>query len=50
MWLPGIAAGVLYGAGLVRSGSMGEAVVAHATTNGLIAAWVLLGSQWQLWG
>ncbi|HEY0341242.1 MAG TPA: CAAX prenyl protease-related protein, partial [Steroidobacteraceae bacterium] len=49
MWLPGIAAGLLYGAELIRSGSMGEAVAAHATTNGLIAAWVLLGDQWQLW-
>jgi exosortase E/protease (VPEID-CTERM system) len=49
MWLPGMVAGLLYGAMLIRSGSMGETVVAHATTNGLVAGWVLLGGQWQLW-
>jgi exosortase E/protease (VPEID-CTERM system) len=49
LWLPGIAAGVLYGAVLIRTGSMGEAMVAHAATNGLVAIWVLVGNQWQLW-
>lgn len=49
MWLPGIAAGLLYGALLIRTGSMGEAVAAHATTNGLVGCWVLFGDQWQLW-
>jgi exosortase E/protease (VPEID-CTERM system) len=49
MWLPGIVAGVLYGALLIRTGSMGEAVGAHATTNVLVACWVLSGNQWQLW-
>ena len=49
MWLPGIIAGVLYGAVLMRTGRMGEAVAAHATTNASIAAWVLFGNEWQLW-
>ena len=49
LWLPGIAAGLLYGAVLIRTGRMGEAVAAHATTNALVAAWVLFGNQWQLW-
>jgi exosortase E/protease (VPEID-CTERM system) len=48
-WLPGTVAGFLYGALLIRTGRIGEAVAAHATTNGLIAVWVLLLQQWQLW-
>jgi exosortase E/protease (VPEID-CTERM system) len=50
MWLPGIIAGLLYGAVTLRSGDLGEAVSAHATTNGLIAALVLFDGRWQLWG
>jgi len=49
LWLPGIIAGVAYGGLLVRSGRIGEAVAAHAITNGLIVALVLFGQQWQLW-
>jgi exosortase E/protease (VPEID-CTERM system) len=49
MWLPGIAAGLMYGGLLVRTGRIGEAVSAHATTNAFVAATVLLGDQWQLW-
>jgi CAAX prenyl protease-like protein len=49
MWVPGVIAGVLYGAVLIRTGRMGESIAAHATTNGLIAACVIFGAQWQLW-
>ena len=49
LWLPGIAAGVAYGLVLMRTGRMGEAVAAHATSNLLIAVWVLAAGQWQLW-
>lgn len=49
MWLPGTAAGLIYGLVLVRTGRMGEAVSAHATTNLLLAGWVLSTGQWQLW-
>jgi exosortase E/protease (VPEID-CTERM system) len=49
MWLPAIVAGLAYGIVLVRRGSIGEAVVAHATTNALIAGAVLGWDQWQLW-
>jgi exosortase E/protease (VPEID-CTERM system) len=48
-WLPGTAAGLVYGFVLMRTGRMGEAIAAHATTNGLIAVWVLGLQQWQLW-
>jgi exosortase E/protease (VPEID-CTERM system) len=49
MWLPAILAGLAYGAITIRTGRIGEAVVAHATTNALLAASVLLFDQWQLW-
>jgi exosortase E/protease (VPEID-CTERM system) len=49
LWLPGIVAGLAYGAVLIRTGRMGEAVAAHATTNLLIVVWVLTLGQWQLW-
>jgi exosortase E/protease (VPEID-CTERM system) len=49
LWLPGIAVGLIYGMILIRTGRIGEAVTAHATTNGLLAIYVLVGQQWQLW-
>jgi len=49
LWFPGIAAGVAYGLVLMRTGRMGEAVAAHATSNLLLAIWVLAAGQWQLW-
>jgi exosortase E/protease (VPEID-CTERM system) len=48
-WLAGIVAGLLYSFALIRRGRIGEAVAAHATTNALLAAYVLLYSQWHLW-
>ena len=49
LWLPGILAGLAYGRLVMQRGSLGEAVAAHATTNGLIAIAVLGYGQWQLW-
>ncbi len=49
MWPAGIAAGLAYGLLVMRRGSLGEAVAAHATTNALIAVAVLAAGQWQLW-
>jgi exosortase E/protease (VPEID-CTERM system) len=49
LWLPGIVAGLAYGLLVVRTGRLGEAATAHATTNALIAASVLGWNQWQLW-
>ncbi len=48
-WLPGTLAGLVFGLLPMRTGRLGEAVAAHATTNGLIAVWVLVLQQWQLW-
>jgi len=49
MWFAGIAAGLAYGSIAKSTGKLGEAVAAHATTNALIAAQVLLAGEWQLW-
>jgi exosortase E/protease (VPEID-CTERM system) len=48
-WLAGTAAGALYAATLHWRGRIGDAVVAHAATNALLAAWVLIGGNWSLW-
>jgi CAAX prenyl protease-like protein len=48
-WLPGVFAGLLFGAVAVRTGRFGEAVVAHAIANALLAVNVLLFGSWQLW-
>jgi exosortase E/protease (VPEID-CTERM system) len=49
LWLPGIFAGLAYGGLSVRRGGLGEPILAHATTNALIAIAVLAWGQWQLW-
>jgi exosortase E/protease (VPEID-CTERM system) len=49
MWLPGIIAGLAYGLLAIRRNNLGEAIAAHATTNGLLAGAVILFDQWQLW-
>jgi CAAX prenyl protease-like protein len=48
-WLPGIFAGLLYGLIAIRRNSLAEAIVAHATSNALIAATVLIFGRWELW-
>jgi CAAX prenyl protease-like protein len=49
MWPPAVVAGLVYGMLVTRTGRIGEAVCAHVTTNGLIAAAVLFGNHWELW-
>ena len=48
-WVVGTAAGVLYGLVQARRGRIGDAVAAHATTNLLLAAYVLLYQGWGYW-
>jgi len=48
-WVEGTIAGVLYAWAVSRSGRLGDAIAAHATTNALLAAWVLIGGKWQYW-
>ena len=48
-WLAGIVAGMLYALAMRWRGRLGDAVVAHAVTNGLLAVWVLAFGRWELW-
>jgi exosortase E/protease (VPEID-CTERM system) len=48
-WLAGTLAGMAYALALYRRGRLGDAVFAHATTNALIAAYVLATGSWGLW-
>jgi exosortase E/protease (VPEID-CTERM system) len=49
-WIAGAAAGLAYAGCYMRRGRLGDAILAHATTNALIAADVLLLSgDWTLW-
>jgi exosortase E/protease (VPEID-CTERM system) len=48
-WLAGTVAGLLYALAVLRQGQLSHAIVAHATTNSLIAAYVLGTGAWSLW-
>jgi len=48
-FLAGTLAGVAYALALYRRGNIGDPVVAHATTNALIAVYVLATGHWFLW-
>ncbi len=49
LWLPGTIAGMSFALALYRRGAFGEAVWAHATTNGLIAMYACATGQWWVW-
>jgi exosortase E/protease (VPEID-CTERM system) len=48
-WLAGMLAGMLYALALTRRGRLSDAVLAHAMTNALLAAYVLTTGAWSLW-
>ena len=48
-WGAAALAGLLYGAYLVRTKDLTGCVVAHATTNLALAAYVILSARWELW-
>lgn len=48
-WLAGLMAGVAYGWLYIRTGKLWAPVLAHATTNGLLGAWILATAQWHFW-
>jgi exosortase E/protease (VPEID-CTERM system) len=49
LWLAGTLAGMLFALALYRTRSLGDAVLAHATTNALIAAYVFVTGRWSAW-
>jgi CAAX prenyl protease-like protein len=48
-WLAGTLAGIGYALALRQRGQLADAIVAHMTTNALIAAYVLSHQAWGLW-
>src|SRR6266568_6665295 len=48
-WLAGTLAGMAYALAFYRRGKLGDAVVAHMTTNGFTALFVLIAGAWSLW-
>lgn len=48
-WFAGILAGMIYAAAQFRRGEISDAIVAHAVTNGLLAAHVLIFGHWAFW-
>lgn len=49
LWLAAIVAGLAYALLYRASGRLWTAVIAHAVTNGLLAAWVVASGNWQFW-
>jgi CAAX prenyl protease-like protein len=47
--IAGTVAGVLYALAARRRGQLGDAVLAHAVTNALLAVTVLTTGRWTLW-
>jgi uncharacterized protein len=48
-WEVGLIAGVIYGAWMLRTGSLGDCILARGITNACLAAYVIGASQWQYW-
>ena len=49
LWLAAVLAGLAYAWLYIRSGKLWCAVLAHATTNAALAAWVLATGRWEFW-
>jgi exosortase E/protease (VPEID-CTERM system) len=48
-WLAGTLAGMAYALAVYRRGQLSDAIVAHMTTNALLAVYVLIMGKWSLW-
>jgi exosortase E/protease (VPEID-CTERM system) len=48
-WFGGVLAGMAYAVVQYRRGSLADAILAHAVTNALLAAYVLATGNWSLW-
>jgi exosortase E/protease (VPEID-CTERM system) len=48
-WLAGTIAGMTFALALYQRRALGDAVMAHATTNGLIAIYVFATGRWSVW-
>jgi CAAX prenyl protease-like protein len=48
-WDVGLLTGFIYNWWMVRTRNLWDCILAHAVTNGALAAWVVLAGQWQYW-
>ncbi len=48
-WEVGLIAGVVYNLWLIRTRNLADCILAHAVTNAILAAWVLVTGEWQYW-
>ena len=48
-WDVGLLAGLAYNWWMVRTRSLGDCILAHGVTNGLLSGYVLANAQWQYW-
>ena len=49
LWLAGIVAGVVYGVLFMRHRTIWSPILAHAVTNGMLGAWVVMTGAWSYW-
>ncbi len=48
-WEVGLIAGIAYNWWMIRTRSLGDCIWAHAITNALLSAYVIMQGQWQYW-
>jgi CAAX prenyl protease-like protein len=48
-WEVGLAAGLVYNWWIIRTKNLADCILAHAVTNGVLAAYVLIAGQWGYW-
>ena len=48
-WEVGLAAGIAYNWWAVRSRSLADCILAHAVTNGILSAYILVSGRWEYW-
>jgi CAAX prenyl protease-like protein len=48
-WEVGLAAGIVYNWWIVRTRNLADCILAHAVTNAVLAAYVVVAGQWQYW-
>ena len=48
-WEVGLLAGIAYNWWMIRTKKLGDCIVAHAVTNGVLSAYVILAGKWEYW-
>jgi CAAX prenyl protease-like protein len=48
-WDVGLVAGIVYNWWMIRTRNVWDCIIAHAVTNGILAAYVIGAGQWQYW-